>query len=178
MKKTKDITKYNLKWQMVRSSIKGSNVPLEDKLDKVNAYFESERTKDAYERVLNYLEGLQMGYKGKDFNAVDRIETEITKFRGISPHTLPKESDGFINFRDAINYSFEDRYHLWKDLFNRNRKWLEKGYHQKEINDFMDVLNRIFVHNNESLSDAYSFERLEQLRHMASTKENTHKFFF
>lgn len=178
MKKSKDITKYNLKWQIVRSSIKGPSVSLEEKINAVNTYFNSEKTKDAYERVLNWLEGLQLGYKGKPQDAVDKIEAEIKNYEAMNTASLLKSSDEFITFKDAIQYSFEDRYVLWKDLFNRNKKWLQKGYHQKEINDFMDVLNQLFVQNEEPLGRAYSFESLENLRGEAKSKINTHKFFF
>jgi hypothetical protein len=178
MKKSKDITKYNLKWQMVRAGIKGTSIPLEAKIKSVNDYFNEEKTKDAHERVLNYLEGLQLGYKGKNQEAVDRIDTEIVKYRAINKDALLKERDSFINLKDAVKYSFEDRHRLWKDLFTRNRKWLEKGYFQKEINDFMDVLYSLFKQNNEEVSKAYSFEKLDSLRKEANKKENTHKFFF
>ena len=178
MKKSKDITKYNLKWQMVRASVKGTKVPLESKLKTVNDYFNEEKTKDAHERVLNYLEGLQMGYRGKNQEAVDRIDTEIVKFRTINKDALLKEREGFISLEDATKYSFDDRHRLWKDLFTRNRKWLEKGYIQKEINDFMDVLYKLFEKNQEKVSDAYSNEKLKALRKDAGEKENTHSFFF
>jgi len=178
MKKSKGITKYNLKWQIIRSNIKGAGVPLENKLKTVNSYFEEEQTQDAYERVLNYLEGLQMGYRGKNQEAVDRIDLETVKYRQMDPSTLTKETNSFISLQDAVAYSYEDRSRLWKDLFTRNKKWLEKGYIQKEINDFMDVLNKLFIQNNENMSKAYSYERLEALRKEAGTKENTHKFFF
>ena len=178
MKKSKDITKYNLKWQMVRSSIKGTAIPLAHKIIAVNDYFDSEKTKDARERVLNYLEGLQMGYTGKDPSAVKRIQIEIDNYRSKDPDVLMKEPNGFITFKDATAYSHEERFALWKDLFRRNQKWLEKGYVQKEINDFMDVLYQLFQKNHEKLGDAYSFQRLEQLRKEAAAKPNTHKFFF
>ena len=178
MKKSKDITKYNLKWQMIRASIKGSDTTLEEKLSKVNSYFNEEKTIDAYERVLNYLEGLQMGYKGKDPDAVNIIQNEIDQYRSINTAELTKEQNGFITFEDATKYSFKDRYNLWRDLFIRNKKWLEKGYIQKEINDFMDILYHLFKQNNEELDRAYSYEKLQQLRKEAGTKENTHKFFF
>ena len=178
MKKSKDITKYNLKWQMVRSRIKGPNTSLDDKIEAVNNYYNSEKTVDAYERVLNYLEGLQLGYKGKDQKAVNFINTVIMNYKTINTENLIKEPNGFITFEDASKYSFEERYNLWKDLFLRNKKWLEKGYIQKEINDFMDVLYQLFQQNKEKLGSSYSFEKLEQLRNNAAGKENTHKFFF
>jgi hypothetical protein len=178
MKKTKNITKYNLKWQMIRASIKGSDTPLKDKISIVNKYFNEEKTIDAYERVLNYLEGLQMGYRGKNDNAENSIQKEIDDYHSINTAELAKEPNSFITFEDAVKYSFKKRYNLWKDLFIRNKKWLERGYFQKEINDFMDILNQLFEQNEEKLDKAYSFEKLQQLRRKAETKENTHKFFF
>lgn len=163
---------------MVRSHIKGPLVPLEDKIQQVNAYFDSENTIDAHERVLNYLEGLQMGYRGKDPDAVKRIQQEIEVYRSMFLGNLLKEPNGFITFADALKYSFEDRHALWKDLFRRNQKWLEKGYTQKEINDFMDVLQDIFKRNGETVDKLYSFDKLKQLRATAATTTNTHKFFF
>ncbi|MFA5754284.1 MAG: hypothetical protein WC905_02955 [Patescibacteria group bacterium] len=178
MKKTKDITKYNLKWQIIRSNIKGPSISLHSKIKAVSDYFNSEKTIDAYERVLNYLEGLQMGYIGKNQKAVDQIEQEIYKYREMNTSEMLKEPNGFITFNDAIKYSFKDRYNLWKDLFIRNRKWLKNGYIQKEINDFMDILYRLFQQNQEIIDKSYSYETLEQLRMDASKKTNTHKFFF
>lgn len=178
MKKSKDITKYNLKWQMIRSKIKGPSVPLKDKIKTVREYFDSEKTKDAYERVLNYLEGLMLGYKGKNEDAVAQIAQEIMEYYKIDTNKLLKERDSFITFEDATKYSFEERYDLWKDLFIRNKKWLEKGYFQKEINDFMDVMYQLFKKNNENLDKAYSIERLEHLRKEAEGKENTHRYMF
>lgn len=163
---------------MVRSSIKGTSIPLKDKISKANNYFNEEKTIDAWERVLNYFEGLQMGYRGKNEQAVGIIQKEIDKYREMDKNSLTKESNSFITFEDATRYSFEDRYDLWKDLFNRNKKWLEKGYHQKEINDFMDVLYRLFQQNNENLGSIYSFEKLQDLRDKAKDIDNTHKFFF
>ena len=163
---------------MVRSSIKGPSIPLNDKITIANNYFDAEKTVDAYERVLNYFEGLQMGYTGKDPQAVEQIGKEIERYRSMDRSSLLKEPNGFIKFEDAVKYSFEDRLALWKDLFLRNKKWLEKGYVQKEINDFMDVLNGLFRKNGEKLNPSYSYERLEQLRATASKTQNTHKFFF
>ena len=163
---------------MVRAHIKGPQVPLEDKIKQVNAYFNAENTIDAHERVLNYLEGLQLGYTSKNPSAVKRIEKEIQAYRNTNTTILPKEPNGFITFAEALKYSFDDRHTLWKDLFRRNQKWLEKGYTQKEINDFMDVLQDIFTRNGESVDKLYSFDRLKQLRQTASKTTNTHKFFF
>lgn len=178
MKKSKNITKYNLKWQLLRVSIKGPEIPLNTKIDKVLNYFNEEYTQDAYERVLNYLEGLQMGYRGKDEKAVHIIQKYINEFNDIDPLELEKEKDSFITFEEAYKYPFDIRYELWKDLFKRNEKWLLNGYFQKEINDFMDILSGIFKSKSETLGDRYSSEYLSELRIKSKSKENTHKFFF
>ena len=44
MRKSKDITKYNADWQIVRSSIKGSKFSLDEKLSKVKSYFDNNRS--------------------------------------------------------------------------------------------------------------------------------------
>ena len=74
----------------------------------------------------------------------------------------------------------KERLRLWKDLFNRNKKWLQKGYVHKEHNHFMDLLYDVFVENGEDqqLPPNYSFKELRKLREDAVGKENTHKFFF
>ena len=72
MRKSKDITKYNADWQIVRSSIKGSKFGLEEKLSKVKNYFNSSKSEDRWERAVNWCEGLIMGYKAsKNLDADD-----------------------------------------------------------------------------------------------------------
>lgn len=176
MKKSRDITKYNLKWQMVRSKVKGSSVDLNNKLKLVNNYFEEEKTIDAYERVLNYLEGLQMGYRGRNQEAVDIIDKVIQNYRNMNIMSLKKEMNGFIDVSKTRQYPYKERLVLWKDLFNRNKKWLQKGYIQKEINDFMDVLYLSFA--NEHIPENYSMQSLNDLRSAAEKLDNTHRFFF
>jgi hypothetical protein len=176
MKKSSNITKYNLKWQMVRSKIKGSSVPLNNKLKLVNNYFEEEKTIDAYERVLNYLEGLQMGYRAHDQKAVGIIDELIKKYKDMDTLKLKKEMNSFIDVSETQHYSYKERLDLWKDLFNRNKKWLQQGYTQKEINDFMDILYLSFA--DEHIQANYSMDKLENLRRRAQKLDNTHKFFF
>lgn len=178
MKKSKDITKYNIKWQLLRLSLKGPSISMPNKIKYANRYFDSEKTIDAYERVLNYLEGLQMGYRYRNPDAANRIQQEIDRYCSMDTQSLLKEPNGFITFEDASEYSYTDRHNLWVDLFIRNKKWLERGYFQKEINDFMDVLYKLFTHRKETSTMFYSYEKLKQLRNEAKRKTNTHKFFF
>ena len=176
MKKTKDITKYNLKWQIVRSKIKGSGVSVDDKLKYVEQYFNEEQSIDSYERVLNYLEGLSLGYKNKDNTTYNYILHFIEKFKKININNLRKETNDFITPEESVNYSYKERLDLWKDLFIRNKKWLEKGYNQKEINDFMDVLYTSF--KNELIPSNYSYGKLLNLRSDADKMDNTHRFIY
>ena len=81
MRKSKDITKYNADWQIVRSSIKGSKFSLDEKLSKVKSYFDNNRSEDRWERCVNWCEGLIMGYKAaKNVDAINRIMEEIESY--------------------------------------------------------------------------------------------------
>lgn len=182
MKKTSNITKYDMDWQVVRSKVKGSKTPLEEKLSIVSEYFDKFETLDALERVVNWLEGLALGYKAaNNLNAIQRIKEEIISYEQLEKD-LPKEelTTSDDNIEKMLNYSFEERYNLWTDLFKRNQKWLEKGYFQKEINSFMDNLYQTFILNDEEnkIKSNYSFSKLEDLRLDAAVKPNTHNFFF
>jgi len=178
MKKTKDITKYNIKWQILRAKIKGPGYSLNEKLTAVEKYFREEQTIDAYERVLNFLEGLQKGYIGKNPKAAEIVESEISEWRHFDSTRMKKESSIIPTTDEILEYSFGERFLLWKDLFKRNQKWLEKGYNQKELNNFMDLLYKAFQDNKEDVGENYSYKKLQQLRKSAESIENTHKFFF
>ena len=83
MRKSKDITKYNADWQIVRSSIKGSKFSLEEKLSKVKRYFDNNRSEDRWERCVNWCEGLIMGYKAaKNVDGVIIFDLELISCLG------------------------------------------------------------------------------------------------
>jgi hypothetical protein len=174
MRKSKDITKYNADWQIVRSSIKGSKFSLEEKLSKVKKYFDYNRSEDRWERCVNWCEGLIMGYKAsKNLDAIDRIIKEIDSY---DDRSLYNKEDSNVNNNTLLReYSYDERLVLWKDMYRTNTKWLKKGYYHKECNEFMDDMVNIFMKNRE---DIWRFDILLEIREESKNLENTHKFFF
>jgi hypothetical protein len=179
MKKSKDVTKYDPDWQIVRVSVKGPSTSLDDKLRIANEYFARNKTYDAWERVANWLEGLQMGYKAAgDTAAIERIAAELSRYNGIVPSTKePQLSDDDVIAR-LKRYSPQQRLQLWRDLFDRNKKWLAKGYNHGEHNHFMDLMYQVFTAQKENIPSSVSKEKLDALRKSSATLQNTHKFFF
>tara|TARA_Y100000593_G_C4272762_1_gene318299 strand:- start:753 stop:1262 length:510 start_codon:yes stop_codon:yes gene_type:complete len=169
MRKTKNITKYNLKWQCVRVSVKGSKVELSDKISTTMNYLVSEKTIDAKERVLNWLEGLQMGYRKKNQEAVDIIDKQIAFVKQIG-YDLKEIDDIDIKEIDTKTLQF-----VYRDLAKRSEKWLVKGYIHKEQESFLDMINDELVLRNCEIAWA---EKIKILREAAANMKNTHKFFF
>ncbi len=174
MRKSKDITKYNADWQIVRSSIKGSKFSLEEKLSKVKNYFNSNKSEDRWERCVNWCEGLIMGYKAaKNIDAINRIIEEVESYGDRSLYG--KEDRNIDNKELLIGYSYDERLVLWKDMYKTNTKWLKKGYYHEECNKFMDDMVNVF---NKRFEDIWRYDILLELREKSKNLENTHKFFF
>lgn len=144
MKKTKDITKYDPEWQFVRISVKGSDVSIQSKIEIVNNYLKSNYTADAFERVLNWFEGLYKGLIGGSNNAnIQLVADEINRLKALPPITAresKKTPEGILNV--IKQHSFEDRKKLWVDLFKRQKGWGK--YIHEEQNEFMKILGSTF----------------------------------
>ena len=174
MRKSKNITKYNADWQIVRSSIKGSKFSLEEKLYKVKNYFNSNKSEDRWERCVNWCEGLIMGYKAaKNVDAINRIIEEIESYGDRSLYD--KEDNNIDNKELLIGYSYDERLVLWKDMYKTNTKWLKKGYYHEECNKFMDDMIDVF---NKGFEDIWRYDLLIESREKSKELDNTHKFFF
>jgi hypothetical protein len=182
MKKSKEISKYQVKWQLLRASIKGSKTSFEDKISKVLCYLAEEETIDAWERVYNFLEGLQRGYiAAKDLDKIGILDDELSVLKGLkSSFTKKEEIDGSIELALLKKTSFKDRYCLYKDLFNRSKKWLQGGYFHQEQESFIDILIHVFIYESEEtlIKENYSYNKLESLRRKSSLVKNKHQFFF
>ncbi len=177
MRKSKDITKYNADWQIIRSSIKGSKFSLAEKLSTVKNYFDTNSSVERWERCVNWCEGLMMGYKAaKNFDAIDRIKEEIESYGERSLYSN-ENCNGLTQDNCSLleRYDYNERLVLWKDLYKTNTKWLKKGYYHKECNEFMDDMVTIFKMYGE---DIWRYDILLDLREESKNLENTHKFFF
>lgn len=181
MKKTKDITKYDIDWQMVRSKVKGQKIEFEDKIKIVKDFWDNNKSIDNKERIMNWLEGLSMGYVSSgNTKAINNINKELEFYKKENPQDKETTISDSDEIEKIKRYDFKDRLILWKDLFKRNENWLEKGYHHNEHNHFMDLMWKVFEINKETdkIPDNYNNIELYKLRKNAEGMENTHKFFF
>lgn len=167
MKKSADITKYNLKWQLVRVAAR-QHASVEDKVATAMEYFNDDINKHSYERVLNWLQGLHMGYRRSSQTACDYIDTIIEQVK----NTEVVRSDDI----DIAVTTVGDKelLRLYKDLYTRGVKWLDKGYIHEEHEAFMDnIAFELKNRNIKTKHDVYLDKRLD-----AYGMENKHKFFF
>lgn len=178
MKKSKDITKYEIEWQLLRVKVKGSQVDVLSKINITKEYFLQTKTYDRWERVYNWLEGLYKGYlSSKDVSVLKIIEEEMIYYKDIN---ILLKKEYFINkdLQEDIlkNAPITDIKLLWIDLFKTNKKWLQRGYFHKECNAFIDWL--LLIRPEIESDKTYTKEYLGELRKFSEKKQNTHKFFF
>lgn len=173
MKKSENITKYDLNWQLLRVGVKGKhNDNLQKKFELTNEYL-SEFYYDRWERVYNWAEGLLRGFKASfDFEKQIEVASYLDNLSQIKYKYIKQEP---VYSYDLQKYSLSELIYLWKDLFKTNKNWLVKGYFHKECNAFMDFLFSGFVNVDLGI---YSKKNLDQLRVESSFITNKHKFFF
>ncbi len=159
--KSKDISKYDLDWQIFRVGLKKYGT-VDEKLEAVLDFYEQHRNKADRERVLNYLEGLSLAYKGADRQHIKDFATEISEigYSQINRQSFTPEK-----------YTSKELKSLAQDLFVRTKKWLLKGYrHEEQIN----FLKRILVYSK----DNSKLKELNDLIGYSKTIPNSHKFLF
>ncbi len=179
MRKSENISKYNLAWQLCRISIKGSGFNCEEKILKVFSYFEEKPSLQRWERVYNFLEGLQRGYKAARMdNEIMLIQTHLDCFKISEGLELEEEeTDDWDSIEwNAMNLGIK----LYKDLFKRSEKWLKGGYFHKEQEAFVDKLHEVLIKGGwvYSAHDRHNIKRLRELRANSLTMKNKHNFFF
>lgn len=163
MKKSKDISKFDLDWQVFRVGLKKFDSARE-KVNAVLLYFQSHKTRATQERCANYLEGLSMAYKG-------RVRTIILAHKEALLEEIVPSLDTPAVTNNYSDYSEKQLKALASDLLIRAKKWLSKGYRNTELLSFLKGLL-------EYLKDE---ERLEVLNTLVAASygiPNTHKFFF
>lgn len=158
MRKTKDVSKYNLKWQLLRVQNKRTKV-LDDKLNNVINFYNENKNYPTWERLYNYLEGLILGYK--DLYSKVKIR-DCMKYLELNKVNDMTDSD--ISIKEV---AIKDLIYLYLDLYKRNEKWLSKNYRNEELNDFLTILyNTIDDYSLPKNFDIYP------------TKKSTYKFLY
>lgn len=158
MYKTKEITKYNLNWQILR--IKNKRIKdLDSKLNNIINFYNENKNYPTWERLYNYLEGLILGYK--DLYSKVKIR-DCMKYLELNKVNDMTDSD--ISIKEV---AIKDLIYLYLDLYKRNEKWLSKNYRNEELNDFLTILYNTI--------DDYSFPKNFDIY---PTKKSTYKFLY
>ena len=162
MKKTHTVTKYNLKWQVTRILNKKEKC-VDDKIRNVIRFYLENKNYHNWERIYNYLEGLDKGYSKILYYEHDRINYALN---WLNSNRSDNMNDSDILFSDVDVKILID---LYKDLYKRNQKWLDKNYRNVELNDYL-----------EKLFDFLNSKGIELMKNfnIHPTGINTHKFFF
>lgn len=157
------VSKYsNLEWQMVRVSLKDFK-DNRDKIAKALEYLDKEPTFQTYVRVVNYLEGLALGYKNPNPEAYKHINEVVAKYHQLEDQYKWADDDGE---RSQYVWTRKQLMKCYKDNMKRYTNYASKGYFHKEIYDFC-----------KSFSFA-EIELIESFKEEALSKNNTHHFFF
>ena len=162
MRKTPEITKYCIEWQMIRLSCK-SFKSVDQKVHQACTYLYKYNNVSAKERVQNYLEGLCLGYKDDASKKFVKAAIEYVK-------DYPVSNDIITNTNLSL-YTNKEINALAADLMVRVTKWLSNGYRNTELLDFITCL---YVHTNNT-------PKLDKLNMAISASKlipNTHKFMF
>lgn len=169
MRKTKDITKYNLAWQLVRQSAKLQK-KAQDKVNLCLSFLEETPNKANHERVRNWVEGLERGYRRVDQSVCEYLNEVVLPL--VDSVKLEDVPDAHI---DISTVSLRALDALYNDLYIRGFKWLNKGYIHQEHEQFMDMLAEELDKRSEL---SYKHEEYLRARRVAATIENTHKFLY
>ena len=161
MKKSKDISKFDVDWQVFRVGLKDLKTHM-DKAEAAADFLLSHRDRASKERVLNFMQGLSLAYSGQDREDIVSLASVLD--------TL-EVSDANIASSDFSTHPKASLQKLAKDLFLRTKKWLQKGYRHEEQIAFLERLI-------DYLGDHKMADDLEGLIEFSLTIPNTHKFFF
>lgn len=159
--KSKDISKFDLDWQVFRVSLKKLKT-VDEKLQAVLDFYEQHLNRADRERILNYLEGLSLAYSGKDRKFIEEFASTLEEIK--------YSKNNRLTF-DPEKYSIKELKAVAQDLFVRTKKWLLKGYrHEEQINFLRKLL--VYCKDNTKLKE------LEELIRRSHEIPNTHKFLF
>lgn len=145
MRKTKDISKYDLEWQLYRISLK--RLPsLEAKVQAAVDFLKDHPTQADNERVINYLEGLSMAYRGdvrkKILDVAETLKEEEYTTHNRFDFNPPLLINGNPNKGIKPKYTKAEfdslAKALIKDLLQRSKGW--GSYHHPEHEEFLQKL--------------------------------------
>lgn len=159
--KSKDVSKFDIDWQVFRVSLKKLTTNI-DKAEASAEYLMEHPNRADRERILNYLQGLAIAYRGQERKDVEDIAESLSE--------LPVSDENKINV-DFSKYDKKTLLGVARDLMSRTVKWLKKGYrHEEQISFLKSLLKYIGATNIE--------DELDDQILLSKTVPNTHKFLF
>lgn len=179
-KSIREVNKYEVNWQIVRTSVKGKKVSLEEKLSKVWNYFQTYKTYEAWARSVNWLNGLLLGYKASgDIEAMDKVQTAFDQYG--DGEGLPNELFSVaIQTQNVLKHSFEDRFTLYKDLFKYEKNFTSRRYRHNDLEKLVNLLWHVFRAKKEldKIPAKLNFDEVVRFRKEYKSGTSKQKFFF
>jgi len=160
--------KYVLDWQIKRI-LAQRETDIKNKLAVGCSHFYCGETVESRDRVLNWLDGLALGYKKNE-----SVLAEIAARRQEIAVARPHMHDAQLTHARQKPYGEEILRELALDLLKREYRWAKSGYIQEDLNNFILELAKLM--NNEKLVALV-------LKHAQTAKDNyaagkRHKFVY
>ena len=147
--------KYNLLWQLTRAKNKKEKI-LKNKLDNIMSFLHDYPSADNKDRILNYLNGLELGYKDLlSRDTIRRCYIQVSRFK-------PVERDVDVSVK-IVNTP--DLLFLYNDLYKRNEQWLKNNYRHKEQNEFLEKLYKELVFRGVKIDKNFDIIPVSKPRH-------------
>ena len=159
--KSADISKFDIDWQVFRVGLKKLPTHMDKAMSAADYVFKHSNRADK-ERVLNYLQGLAIAYRGEDRADVELIADELSHW------PVSDENPTIVDFH---KHSQQELMAVARDLMTRTEKWLKKGYRHEEQIAFLKSLL-------EYLGASTLWAKLNKSIAYSKTIPNTHKFLF
>ena len=128
MQKSKDITKYNVHWQVVRVQAKKYK-DVDSKLNYVLNFYKAHKTLDNHERIMNWIEGLAMGYKDLSTKAKINSYKELFDKSNIKEPIIKVDQIQDQAYKDSKLYNTIVIKECFNDNYNRFKKWASEAYY-------------------------------------------------
>lgn len=178
MQKSKDITKYNIHWQIARVQAKKfKDVSL--KLNYILNFYSAHKTADNHERIMNWLEGLAMGYRDVHTKAKILGTKLLFEKSTIKEPLLTADNMQAHIQTEAIHYNPILIKECFTDNFNRFKKWANEGYIHEELYEFTYGLLKYLYDNHIPLGRIkITLNDMAEMHLNGSFAPNTYKFKF
>lgn len=171
MRKSKDITKYSLEWQVVRVECKAFDT-WQEKVEHARAYLDAKSNKHALERVANWMQGLARGYRGKDDYAAMMVEGMADELLDNRDQYDAEEDTDSLDVGGVATVTLRA---LYKDLIKRQGGWMKGGYVHREQAAFEDMLAKELEVRGVDVNHQLQLDKRAQTLASGTV---THKFFF